>query len=67
MRMSDPCAPFSDGRRKPMTVMPYEIRECKTGSHYSTAPTLELAHDTCDRLWRTTGRYFVIQKVKDYA
>ncbi|WP_161805479.1 hypothetical protein [Frigoribacterium sp. RIT-PI-h] len=50
-----------------MTVMPYEIRECKTGSYYSSAPTLELAHDTCDRLFRTTGRYFVIQTVKDYA
>lgn len=50
-----------------MTVMPYEIRECKTGSYYCQAVTLELAHDTCDRLFRTTGRYFVITAVKDYA
>jgi hypothetical protein len=50
-----------------MTPMPYEIRECKTGSYYCQAFTLELAHDACDRLWRTTGRYFVITAVKDYA
>jgi len=50
-----------------MNPLPYQIHEAKTGSYHCGAPTLLLAHDTCDRLYRTTGRYFVISLVKDYA
>jgi hypothetical protein len=50
-----------------MNVLPYQIYEAKTGSYHSGAPTYEFALDTCDRLYRTTGRYFVINLVKDYA